>query len=168
MTAPPLPKGRDLIPTKTAGEILGISPQGVRDLVHNGGLPPDGLYKIEPREIYFFERSSVEALAAKRAKQQKALDDRTRKKDKPAPKKPHISGSALALLSRLRRYADGKGFVDGDATDIVIGTPARPADWKLINELAKAGALEWSLDGWDRLTFTLNQEEEKYGHNQPA
>lgn len=81
---------------------------------------------------------------------------------KPAPKKAkkvYVPGHALALLERLKRYADKNGFVDGDATDIVTGNPAPASPWSEINRLQKAGMLEWGLDNWDRLTFQLRKEE---------
>ena len=78
---------------------------------------------------------------------------------KPKPGKPEPAD--LVLLSRLRCHADKAGFVDGDATDLVTGNPARPADWESINALAKANRLEWGLDNWDRLTFQLAPEKKK-------
>ena len=76
----------------------------------------------------------------------------------PSEKVERITPTDLALLSRLRHYANSAGYVGGDATDIILGNPARPADWQSINALAKAGALEWHLDNWDRLAFTLARE----------
>lgn len=76
---------------------------------------------------------------------------------KKKPAKKVLAGELQALLSRLWSRAKGK-IVDGDATDLIFGNPAREKDWKNIESLAKAGCLEWSLDGWDRLEISLNPE----------
>ena len=154
MTA--IPKDRDLIPTKTAAEILGMSPQGVRDLAHKGDLKPDGLYKIGSRETYFFERSTVEAYKLVREERLAAMQASIRREQ--GPKKPRVRGSAQAMLSILKGHADpATGFVDGDATDLCIGNPAPKNAWDDIEALRAAGFLEWGLDNWDRLTIQLTE-----------
>lgn len=68
-----------------------------------------------------------------------------------------LAGELQALLSRLWCRAQS-AKVDGDATDLIFGNPARERDWRNIEALAKAGCLEWSLDNWDRLEISLNPE----------
>lgn len=68
-----------------------------------------------------------------------------------------MPGELQALLSRLWSRAKGK-IVDGDATDIIFGNPAREKDWGHIESLAKEGCLEWQLDRFDRLEIILNPE----------
>ena len=80
------------------------------------------------------------------------------KKKEAAPKPPPLTGTDLALLARFQHYADDKGFVSGDATDIILGTPARPKDWDSIEALAKARKLDWWMDNWDRITIQLLHE----------
>lgn len=76
---------------------------------------------------------------------------------KKKPGKKVLAGELQALLSRLWSRAKGN-LVDGDATDLIFGNPAREKNWQSIEALAKAGCLEWSLDGWDRLEIQLNPE----------
>lgn len=68
-----------------------------------------------------------------------------------------LPGYLQALLSHLSSYAKDS-IVDGDATDLIFGNPAREKSWADINALAKVGALEWSLDNWERLVIVLDPD----------
>lgn len=148
------------VTTQEAAKIMGYSaPSSVAELAKQGKIPKGKWTRIAPNRCgYIWEKRTLPPAKAKApsAKSGKA----TGKSSK------HLSPTALAFLARLRRYADKTGFVDGDATDIVVGNPARQTDWDAINELAQAKALEWGLDGWDRLTFKLADEDPKTpGHS---
>ena len=132
-----------------AAEILNCTAGKVSWLAKNGYIPPAEDLKVDgvPIPCRIWPEAGIRAYAASQGIAQKPKADKKR----PTP-------TALALLERLRHYADAYGTVDGDATDLVCGNPPRWQDLEALDLLVAAKALTCATDRWGRMTFTLAQD----------
>ena len=139
-----------------AAAILGMSCVNFKRRVEMGIFPQGEWYipsgAVRSCRFPIWKKADILALAEEKIP---APDE------KPAPGKAlHLSGEAAALLMRLQAHADERGFVSGDATDLVLGNPCHGERNKaILGQLIGAGLIVPDRDNWDRMTFRIKPPE---------